>query len=222
MTTMDIKYVISQQANQGAYQVYIISADLADTLYTELFLGNQNQYLIGTPANPSMNVFSTLSGALSSFLSVVPAQTVTAYNSLFGTSNTVGNFVTIDTETQNAINGAALPVYNGSGTVISGAGEYVNTVNVSGGSGNATFYLTHDGTATGTALFPNAVDFAKAEISDNTKGYNYSYALTNSNRTLTVTANYFAPVTILGISVLLATTTAAANATPVNILVKGH
>lgn len=222
MTTMDIKLSIQQQKNIGSYAVYDMYADFADTLYQSLGFGNSNQYLIGTPAMPSANIYSTLAAAEADFLSVVPAATVTTFNSIFGTSNTVGNIVTIDTETQNAINGSTFPVYNGSGAAIGGVGEYVNTVNVSGGAGNATFYLTHDGTATGTALFPNAVDFVKAEISDNTKGYNYSYALTNSNRTLTVTANYFAPVTILGISVLLATTTAAANGISVNILVKGH
>lgn len=66
-------------------------------------------------------------------------------------------------------------------------------------SGVAVFYLTTDGTSTGTALFPTGpnMDSINAFVSDATASYQMSYALTNSNKTLTVTANKLTTANIL-------------------------
>lgn len=66
-------------------------------------------------------------------------------------------------------------------------------------SGVATFQLTADGLSTGTALFPNGVieESINCFVSDATASYQMSYALTNSNKTLTVTANKLTTANIL-------------------------
>lgn len=66
-------------------------------------------------------------------------------------------------------------------------------------SGVAVFQLTADGTSTGTALFPNGpnTDSLNIFVSDATASYQMSYALTNSNKTLTVTANKLTTANIL-------------------------
>lgn len=66
-------------------------------------------------------------------------------------------------------------------------------------SGTAIFQLTTDGTSTGTAIFPNGanLDSINAFVSDAAASYQMSYALTNSNKTLTVTANKLTTSNIL-------------------------
>lgn len=71
------------------------------------------------------------------------------------------------------------------------------SVTVSGGT--AVFNLTSDGTSGGTALFPNGViaDSVNATVSDATASYQMSWAFSNSNKTLTVTANKLTTANIL-------------------------
>lgn len=57
-------------------------------------------------------------------------------------------------------------------------------------SGTAVFYLTDDGTSIGTALYPNGNIWPQFIINDVSKVYAYSWVLSNSNRTLTVTVKY--------------------------------
>lgn len=66
-------------------------------------------------------------------------------------------------------------------------------------SGTAIFNLTNDGLSTGTALFPNGViaDSVNATVSDATASYQMSWAFSNSNKTLTVTANKLTTANIL-------------------------
>lgn len=66
-------------------------------------------------------------------------------------------------------------------------------------SGVAVFNLTSDGTAGGTALFPNAViqDSVNVSVSDATASYQMGWAFTNSNKTLTVTTNKLTTANIL-------------------------
>lgn len=66
-------------------------------------------------------------------------------------------------------------------------------------SGVAIFNLTNDGTSTGTALFPNGVitDSVNVTVSDATASYQMSWAFSNSNKTLTVTANKLTTANIL-------------------------
>lgn len=88
-------------------------------------------------------------------------------------------------------------------------------------SGSATFYLTDDGTVTGNALC-TTVNHTNVIMNDPSNNFGVGYAITNSNKTLTVTANTrsFTSTTILGISVLGASSlTATANGTPLSVLV---
>lgn len=66
-------------------------------------------------------------------------------------------------------------------------------------SGVIAFHLTADGTSGGTALFPNGViqDSVNAFVSDAAASYQMSYAFTNSNKTVTVTANKLTTANIL-------------------------
>jgi len=66
-------------------------------------------------------------------------------------------------------------------------------------SGVAVFHLTIDGTSGGTALFPNGIiaDSIDVEVNDATASYQMSYALSNGNKTLTVTANKLTTANIL-------------------------
>lgn len=60
-------------------------------------------------------------------------------------------------------------------------------------AGNAIFYLTNDGTAGGTALFPNGViaDSVNVFVSDASTSYQASTTFSNSNKTLTVGVNKY-------------------------------
>lgn len=66
-------------------------------------------------------------------------------------------------------------------------------------SGVAVFNLTSDGTSGGTALFSNGIiqDSINLFVSDATASYQMSFALTNSNKTLTVTTNKLTTANIL-------------------------
>lgn len=88
------------------------------------------------------------------------------------------------------------------------------------GSGVAVFYLTDDGTSSGTALFPNGViqDSVKVTVNDAVASYQMSWAFTNSNKTLTVTTNKFTTANIL--SGILGQT--AANGAVVKLSVWGY
>lgn len=66
-------------------------------------------------------------------------------------------------------------------------------------AGVAIFHLTDDGLSTGNALFPNGViqDSVNPIVSDATASYQMSWAFTNSNKTITVTANKLTTANIL-------------------------
>lgn len=96
---------------------------------------------------------------------------------------------------------------------------YINAATTT--SGAAVFYLTSDATSSGTALCANGVDYMKAEISDAASSYNYSYAVTNSNKTLTVTAKALGQVNLLS-TVLLTPPANAANGTNVSMFAICH
>lgn len=68
---------------------------------------------------------------------------------------------------------------------------------VSGGV--AVFHLTVDGLSTGASLFPTGViqDSVGLIVSDATASYQMSYAFSNSNKTVTVTANKLTTSNIL-------------------------
>lgn len=95
-----------------------------------------------------------------------------------------------------------------------------NPVEVTGSatvsSGSIVIYLTADGTSTGTALFPNGIDYMKAEVSSATASYNYAYTLSNSNKTLTI------GVDTVTVALGLISFNSAANGVSVNIFIKGY
>jgi hypothetical protein len=66
-------------------------------------------------------------------------------------------------------------------------------------SGIVTFHLTADGTSGGTALFPNGMieDSLNLYVGDSTASYQLGYVFSNSNKTLTVTANKLTTANIL-------------------------
>lgn len=82
-------------------------------------------------------------------------------------------------------------------TLRSGAFPVAKTATVA--SGIAVFYLTADNTAGGTALCTNGVikDSVNAAVSDATASYQMSWAFTNTDKTLTVTANKLTTSNIL-------------------------
>lgn len=66
-------------------------------------------------------------------------------------------------------------------------------------SGAATFYLTTDGTSSGTSTCPAGViqDSVNAFVSDASASYQMAYAFSNSNKTLTITTNKLTTANIL-------------------------
>lgn len=115
-------------------------------------------------------------------------------------------------------NKPALPktytLVSGTPTLRSSPVDYMGSANVS--SGTIVLYLTTDGTSTGTALFPNGIDYMKAEVSNSSASFNYGYALTNSNKTLTITVN------TVSVTLGLLSFNSAANGSTVSVLVKGY
>lgn len=66
-------------------------------------------------------------------------------------------------------------------------------------SGVAVFHLTTDGTSGGAALFPNGIiqDSIDVEVNDATASFQMSFALSNGNKTVTVTTNKLTTSNIL-------------------------
>lgn len=79
----------------------------------------------------------------------------------------------------------------------SGAFPVFKSGTVSGGV--IAFHLTSDGTSGATALFPNGVidESVNAFVSDAAASYQMSYAFSNGNKTLTITANKLTTANIL-------------------------
>lgn len=78
------------------------------------------------------------------------------------------------------------------------------TATVAGGAGNALFYITNDGTSTGTALCPNGTMLNSPNISvnDATAPYQFSWAWSNSNKTLTVLSQKASGLAVLTFTLL--------------------
>lgn len=111
MTTMDIKYTPQRLSDNGSYQVYNLTCNFADVLWQGTGLSPSVQYQVGTPDMPAANIYSTFALAEAAFLSVYPTLIVTYYNTVFGTSNTLGNVVIIDKQIQDAINAGTGPTH---------------------------------------------------------------------------------------------------------------
>lgn len=115
-------------------------------------------------------------------------------------TNDAGYLTTAPVSSVNGSTGAVTvnvtKVYSGS-TQKTNPILYCNSATVA--SGVAVFQLTADGTSTGTALFPNGpiTPSLNAFVSDATASYQMSGAWSNSNKTLTVTANKLTTANIL-------------------------
>lgn len=161
--------------------------------WSQILSDSQNAYSVFNQVASQSYAFSTLTEA-----NLVPsvAATVSSLSTSVSTIN------------------SGLPVVKDGATTLSNAAVITNSATVA--SGVATFYLTSDATSSGTALCPTGIDFRKAEISDASNSYNFSYALTNSNKTLTITSNL--------VTVILGTlgVTTAANGKSVNLMVVCH
>lgn len=94
-------------------------------------------------------------------------------------------------------NTAAAPKSYEGTTLRSGAFPIFKTGTVS--SGTAVFHLTDDGLSTGNALFANGViqDSVNLTVNDATASYQMSWAFSNGNKTLTITANKLTTANIL-------------------------
>jgi len=99
--------------------------------------------------------------------------------------------------------------------------EYVGAATVSGGAGNVIFYLTSDGTSTGTALF-TTVSYANPFVNDSVVNYSYGWTYNATTKALTVNVKSAAGlyISLLNLS-LLGVPANVANGTSVSVLVKG-
>lgn len=97
---------------------------------------------------------------------------------------------------------------------------YVNTAAVSGGAGNAVFYLTNDKTSTGTALYTSVTDVVPF-INDSGANYTYSWSYNAGTKALTVNVKTNGTTVISLITVLTAPINVA-NGTSVRVQVKGN
>lgn len=101
--------------------------------------------------------------------------------------------------------------------------DYANNAPVSGGSGNVTFYLTSDKTASGTALFKNVTSVIPF-VNDSSQNYTYSYTAynpTTKSITVNVKVSSGLNVALVGLT-LLGVPTNVPNGTNVYVLVKGN
>lgn len=78
------------------------------------------------------------------------------------------------------------------------------TAVVSGGAGNAVFNITNDGTSTGTALCPNGtmLNSPNLSVNDATAPYQFSWAWSNSNKTMTVLSQKASGLAVLTFTLL--------------------
>lgn len=114
---------------------------------------------------------------------------------------------------------AAIPTFWKGSAQRAQAAVYANTINTITG-GTVTFPLV-DGS--GNTLFPNNVDFMKAEVSDAANSYNYAYALAGDHKSVVVTVMRSSAtlLSLLGVNVLSAPAAAPAGVA-VSLLVVGN
>ena len=210
----------SVPAKAAPWDIRLMQKDLANLTYIarDLALPPSNA-VFGLNAATSLPQYFLLGTTLSyssGFLNVatVPSTSITGlatvamsgnYNDLSGAPTPIpgpagatGPTGPSGTNGTNGTNGtdATVKFYEGT-NLRSGAIGISKSATVS--SGVAVFHLTSDGLSTGTALFPNGVivDSVNAFVSDATASYQMSYAFSNSNKTLTVTANKLTTANIL-------------------------
>ncbi len=98
--------------------------------------------------------------------------------------------------------------------------DYTNTVAVSGGAGQAVFYITSDKTSSGTALY-STIDAVIPLVNDASQNYTYGWSYNSTTKALTVTCKTNLTAVIALLTVILGPTNAP-NGTNINVTVKGH
>lgn len=156
-----------------------VNANTGTSVYSYAgFVGiNESILKITQPLNSNLTQIAAITGPLSSdVMAMMAAANVAAVKTILG-------LTTIQKAYEGTTLRAAYPVFK--------------SATVSGGT--AVFQLTADGLSTGTALFPNGMiaDSVNATVNDATASYQMSWAFTNSNKTLTVTANKLSTANIL-------------------------
>lgn len=100
--------------------------------------------------------------------------------------------------------------------------DYTNTAVTAGGAGNAVFYLTHDKTPTGTALYTN-ITYVNPIVNDSNLNYSYSWSYNSTTKALTVNTKAAVGLNIALLSLtLLGVPSNIANGVNVQVLVKGN
>lgn len=203
--------------NAQLLATYVVYADL-------LQLGDKVTQSVY--ADIASNTTTTLAQVDSSVTTY--AASVSARTSLASVRSLIAGLVPQTT----TINGHALSsnvtlsipsVYNGT-TLVSNPKTFTASATVA--SGVAVFYLTADGTSTGTALFPTGPITSSLNWFVNSASTLYlaNPVWSNSNKTLTLTVNSASStgtISLLGLN-LLGSPTAAANGVTVNISVSGY
>ncbi len=105
---------------------------------------------------------------------------------------------------------------------MSPSNDYTNTGTVAGGAGNVVFYLTHDKTSTGVALYTN-VNYVSPIVNDSSLNYTYGWSYNSGTKALTVNVKQATgiAVALVGLT-LLGVPSPTPNGTSVQILVKGN
>lgn len=100
--------------------------------------------------------------------------------------------------------------------------DYVDSAVVSGGAGNAVFYLTNNHTSGGTALYTN-VSYINPIINDPTLNYSYGWTVSADKKTLTVNARAAVGINVALVGLtLLGVPSNVPNGTKIYVLVKGN
>lgn len=161
---------------------------------------------------------SLASATSSGYMSSADKIKLNAFSTSTATASTNGLMSTADKSKLDSIATSSIgKVYEGT-TLRTGSFRIYKNATVA--SGVATFHLTADGNSGGTALFPNGViqDSIDVEVNDASASYQMSYALSNGNKTITVTANKLTTANIL--TGILGQ--AQANGSVVRLVVEGY
>lgn len=126
--------------------------------------------------------------------------------------------ISSNTLTLSGGNSISLPIYTST--------DYANSASISGGVGQAIFYLTSDKTSSGTALY-STIDYVSPIINDATANYTYQWSYNSSTKVLTVTSKTNLSTNVLtnllgGTIPSLQPPSNVANGITVYLLVKGH
>lgn len=150
-----------------------------------LDLGNLGDLLDAKASNTALSALSATVSALQASTTGMAVQIQSDWSQA---STTAKDFVKNKPSIDKAYEGTTLRT-----------GAYPIFKNATVGSGVAVFHLTADGTSGGSSICPTGIiqDSIDVEVNDATASYQMSYALSNGNKTVTVTANKLTTANIL-------------------------